>query len=162
MGNTRSSTRKSYAKATRGQNGCPTGHIRRRGYTRKFRPEVKQEGYTVRRGAKVFTVKPKAGEIYVPSTCIRDRGLPGRGPASGEGIGPLKKGLLLKYGYTYRLSDAQRRKALAKAIDAYGALSTYRKLDAVAKLSLRTAPDASKIFALDRDWIRKHYPLKAT
>ena len=155
MGN-KASTRKS----VRGQNGCATGFIRRRGYTRKFRPEVKQEGYTVRRGSKVFMVKPKAGEIYVPSTCIRDRGLPGRGPVSGDGIGPLKKGLLLRYGYTYRLSDTQRRKALAKAIGAYGALSTYRKLDAVAKLSLRTAPDASKIFALDRDWIRKHYVLK--
>jgi hypothetical protein len=155
MANTRS-TRKN----VRGQEGCPKGYILRRGYTRKFRPEVKQEGYTVRRGTKLFTVVPKVGETYVGPTCIRDRGLPGRGPESGEGIGPLRKGLLLRYGYTYRLSDAQRRKALKKAVDAYGALSTYRKLNAVAKLSFRTAPDASKVFAMDRDWVRKHYPLK--
>jgi hypothetical protein len=147
-------------KNVRGQEGCPPGHILRRGYTRKFRNEVKREGYTVRRGEKLFTVRPKRNAAYVSPTCIKDRGLPGRGVAQGEGIGPLKKGALLKYGYSFRLADSVRHKALKKAVENYGALSTYRKLDAVAKLSLRTAPDAAKIFSLDRDWIRKNYPLK--
>jgi hypothetical protein len=147
-------------KNVRGQEGCPPGHILRRGYTRKFREEVKREGYTVRRGEKVFMVKPKRDATYVSPACVKDRGLPGRGTASGKTIGPLKKGELLKYGYSFRLADSVRHRALKKAVAAYGALTTYRKLDAVAKLSLRTAPDAAKIFALDRDWIRKHYPLK--
>ena len=47
-----------------------------------------------------------------------------------------------------------------KAIKRYGALSVYRKLDAVAKLSLRTAPDASGIFVKDRDWVRQNFELK--
>jgi hypothetical protein len=47
-----------------------------------------------------------------------------------------------------------RHEALVKAIKAYGPLETYRKLDAVAKLSKRVAPDASDIFAMDRDWVR--------
>jgi len=47
-----------------------------------------------------------------------------------------------------------RHEGLVKAIKAYGALETYRKLDAVAKLSKRAAPDASAIFAMDRDWVR--------
>jgi hypothetical protein len=38
---------------------------------------------------------------------------------------------------------------------AYGTTSVYHKLDAVAKLSVHTAPDASITFAKDREWVRK-------
>jgi hypothetical protein len=142
---------------TRKNNGCPSGYVLRKGYTRKFRPSVKSTGFTVRRKGTVYTVRPKVNTIRVPPSCIKNRGLPGKGP---EGIGKLRKGELIKYGYQYRLSDSLRQSALKKAIKRYGALSVYRKLDAVAKLSLRTAPDASKIFSRDRDWIRDNYPLK--
>jgi hypothetical protein len=143
--------------ATRKNNGCPQGYILRRGYTRKFRPSVKSTGFTVRRKGTVYTVRPKANTIRVPASCIKNRGLPGKGP---DGIGKLRKGELIKYGYQYRLSDSLRQNALKKAVKRYGALSVYRKLDAVAKLSLRTAPDASKIFSRDRDWIRENFSLK--
>jgi hypothetical protein len=46
---------------------------------------------------------------------------------------------------------------LEKAVKQYGALSVFRKLDAVAKLSVRVAPDASKIFAKDRNWIHDNF-----
>jgi hypothetical protein len=141
-------------------NGCPKGYILRKGYTRKFRPSVKATGFTVRRKGTVYTVRPKANVIEVPATCIKDRGLPGKGPREGEGIGKLRKGELVKYGYQYRLSDALRQSALKKAIKRYGPLSVFRKLDAVAKLSLRTAPDASTVFSRDRNWIRNNYELK--
>ena len=140
--------------------GCPSGYIMRKGYTRRFKNTIKREGFTVRRKGKLFTVRPKKDETYVPSGCIRNRGLPGKGPREGEGIGSLRKGELIKYGYSYRLADSARQKALKKAIKAYGALSVYRKLDAVSKYSTRTAPDASKIFARDRDWIKASYELK--
>ena len=146
--------------ATRKNNGCPKGYIMRRGYTRKFRPSVKATGFTVRRKGTVYTVRPKANTIRVPAACIKDRGLPGKGPKEGEGIGKLRKGELIKYGYQYRLSDSLRQAALKKAIKRFGALSVYRKLDAVAKLSLRTAPDASKIFSRDRNWVQENYELK--
>ena len=146
--------------ATRKNNGCPKGYIMRRGYTRKFRPSVKATGFTVRRKGTVYTVRPKANTIRVPAACIKDRGLPGKGPKEGEGIGKLRKGELIKYGYQYRLSDSLRQTALKKAIKRFGALSVYRKLDAVAKLSLRTAPDASKIFSRDRNWVQENYELK--
>jgi hypothetical protein len=135
---------------------CPQGYIMRRGYTRKFKPSVKTSGFTVRRKGTVYTVRPKANTIRVPAACIKNRGLPGKG----EGIGKLRKGELIKYGYQYRLSDALRQKALKKAIKSYGPLSVYRKLDAVAKLSLRTAPDASGIFSRDRDWVKSNFELK--
>ena len=142
-------------------NKCPAGYIKRKGYTRKYRNTIKQLGFTVRKRGKVYTVKPKTDPVYVPSSCIKDRGLPGKGPnAKMGGIGPLRKGELIKYGYSYRLADSSRRAALKRAVDRYGALSVYHKLDAVAKLSIRTAPDASRIFKLDRDWIRSSYTLK--
>jgi len=133
---------------------CPPGYILRKGYTRKFSKNVKSNGFTVRRKGTLYTVRPKANEITVAASCIKDRGLPGKGKNS---IGKLRKGELIKYGYQYRLSDANRRKALEKAIKQYGVLSVYRKLDAVAKLSVRTAPDASKIFSKDRNWIRDNF-----
>lgn len=139
---------------------CPPGYILRKGYTRKFRNTVKREGFTVRRKGKVYTVRPSKNESYVPSACIKNRGLPGKGPREGKGIGPLRKGALLKYGYSYRLANSTRRVALKKAIDQYGTLSVYRKLNAVAKLSERTAPDASLVFAKDRNWVRSNYTLK--
>lgn len=145
---------------TRSNDDCPKGYIKRRGYTRKFKNTIKRLGYTVRKHNTVYTVRPKKDEVYVKPACIRNRGLPGKGVPEGEAIGPLRKGELVKYGYSYRLADSARRAALKRAIDRYGALSVYRKLDAVAKLSLRTAPDASRIFSLDRNWIRSNYDLK--
>lgn len=139
---------------------CPPGYILRKGYTRKFRNTTKQEGYLVHKFGKVYTVKPKKNVTYVSSACIKNRGLPGKGPREGEGFASLRKGELIKYGYSYRLSNTVRRKALEKAIKAYGALPVYRKLDAVAKLSMRTAPEAHKVFVADRDWIQHNYELK--
>lgn len=144
---------------TKGGNSkdCPSGYILRKSYTRKFKNATKKLGFTVRRNHKVYTVRPRANSVHVPAACIKDRGLTGKGPRDGKGIGPLRKGELIKYGYSYRLPDSQRRSALKKAVDRYGALSVYRKLDAVAKLSMRSAGDASKIFKMDRDWIRSNY-----
>jgi hypothetical protein len=139
---------------------CPKGTILRKGYTRKYSTNTKSQGYTVRRKGKVYTVRPRVNFVNVPAACIKNRGLPGKGPKEGEGFGKLRKGELIKYGYQYRLSDSLRHAALKRAIERYGALSVYRKLDAVAKLSVRTAPDASNIFARDRDWVRSHYDLK--
>ena len=136
---------------------CPKGYILRSGYTRKFRPSVKASGFTVRRKGTVYTVRPKANTIKVDATCVKNRGLPGKG--LGEGIGKLRKGELIKYGYQYRLSDSLRQMALKRAIKRYGALSVYRKLDAVAKLSVRTASDASKIFTRDRNWVKDNFDL---
>ena len=133
---------------------CPEGYIKRKGYTRKFSSSVKQSGYTVRRKGKLYTVQPKAHEIIVPASCVKKRN------ATMKSMRKLRKGDLIKYGYQYRLSDLLREKALRKAISIYGALSVYHKLDAVAKLSARHAPDAHKIFIRDQNWIRDNFKLK--
>jgi hypothetical protein len=105
-------------------------------------------------------VYPKAASTLVKAACVKNRGLPGKGPASGKGIGPLKEGELSRYGYKVRLPEEQRHKALRKAVEVYGALGVFRKLDAVAKLTLRTAPEAHRIFIADRKWIQNNFVLK--
>ena len=137
---------------------CPPGYVLRKGYTRKFRASIKNTGYTVRRKGKLFTVRPKSNSVYVREGCIKSRGTVNKSNRP-KLIGKLRKGELIKYGYQYRLSDSLREKALVKAIKVYGALSVYRKLDAVAKLSVQRAPEAHIIFARDRDWVRNNYTL---
>lgn len=141
---------------------CPPGQIRRKAYVRRFTSGIKEKGYTVRReGAKPYRIYPTKNYTVVRSGCIKNRGLPGKG-VPGESIAPLRKGELRKYGYIYRLPTDQRRAALKKAVKEFGALGIYRKLNAVAKLSVRTAPGASKAFKEDRNWVKKTYgPLKA-
>jgi hypothetical protein len=97
--------------------------------------------------------------MIVKAACIEDRGEKGIGP---QRIGPLRKGELRKFGYTFRKSRNERHSALKKATKQYGPLGIFRKLNAVAKLSKTTAPNASKIFAEDRNWVRETMgPLKA-
>jgi hypothetical protein len=140
---------------------CASGQILRAPYTRKFSRNTKAQGYNVKKGNKTYRVYPKSGSILVKAACIENRGLPGKGPRTGEGIAPLRKGELAKYGYNAHKTTEARHDALKKAIAVYGALGVFRKLDAVAKLTVRTAPEAHKIFQADRDWVRKNYPLKA-
>lgn len=128
---------------------CPEGYILRKGYTRKISNNIGKKGYTRRVKGVLYVVHPKTNAIQVDAACVKKR--------KTRSINKLRKGELIKYGYQYRLSDALRRKALEKAIKQYGVLSIYRKLDTVAKLSVRTAPDASKIFSKDRNWIRNSY-----
>lgn len=146
---------KSSMFSTRKNITCPPGTVKRKGYTRKFRQSITQSGFTVRRKGKMYTVRPKANAVYVPSSCVKVRG-----PAGTKSFGKLRKGDLIKYGYQYRLADRLRHKALEKAISVYGAINVFHKLDAVAKLSVKSAPDASKTFARDRNWVHEHYIYK--
>jgi hypothetical protein len=138
---------------------CPPGKILRKAYVRRFKTNVRQRGYTVKRGSQLYRAYPKSTSTVVQAACVKDRGLPGKGP---QEITPLRKGELKKYGYSFRKSDLIRHEALRKAVKEFGVLGVYRKLDAVAKLSVRAAPKASAIFKKDRDWVRRRLgPLKA-
>jgi len=126
---------------------CPPGYTMRKSYTRKFTNNVARSGYTVRRKGKMYIARPTASTIYVAAQCVKK-------PSSGTAkFGKLRKGDLIKYGYQYRLSDQLRHKALEKAIVAYGLLNVYHKLDAITKLTIRTAPDSHKVFNKDREWV---------
>lgn len=138
---------------------CPPGKILRKAYVRRFRTNIRERGYTVKRGSQVYKAYPRASSTVVQATCIKDKGLPGKGP---QQIAPLRKGELLKHGYSYKKSDLERHEALRRAAKEFTPLGVYRKLNAVAKLSVRAAPKASGIFKKDRDWVKKRLgPLKA-
>jgi hypothetical protein len=146
-----------------GRRDCPPGMIPRKAYVRKYSTAVRRQGFTVRKpsGAR-YRVVPTARNIVVKSKCVKDMGLPGKGPRSGKGIGPMHKGELAQKGYSVKDATVRRRGALEKAVNSYGALGVYRKLDAVGKLTTRTTPTLSRRFTSDRNWVKQKYgPLKA-
>ena len=116
---------------------CPRGKILRNAYTRTS----------------------ASGKIaHVSSACIDDVGVPGKGfQGEGPGIGQLDHGELSKYGYEHvvKLSAADRHAALSKAVDEYGWLTVFRKLNAVSVLTRYTAPETSAIFLRDRKWVKR-------
>jgi hypothetical protein len=135
-----------------GKKNCPPGMILRKGYTRKYTTAVRTSGFTVKKHGKAYRVQPTAKDMFVKSSCIKNVGKPGKGPKL---FGPLRKGELAKYGYSFRASESERHGALKKAITEYGSTGVFRKLNAVAKLTKRASPKASNVFSKDREWVRK-------
>ena len=76
-------------------------------------------------------------------------------------IGPLKKNELVNLGYSTKKSAVARHRALNKSVKKYGALKTFRKLNAVATLNKNRAPSVSKVMLTDRNWVRKTH-MKST
>jgi len=70
-------------------------------------------------------------------------------------IGPLKKGTLM--GYKTTMKTPTRHKVLRAVVHKVGALSTFRKLNAVATLTKRTAPKSSRKMKADRKWVKKNF-----
>ena len=110
-------------------------------YRKRSRPQYLTVRVKPTRSRKGYTYKKK------------DVGLPGRGPRTI----PVEKGKLSKFGYSTKKSDQTRRAALKKAIDEYGALSTYRKLNAMVIMRKRTQPKARTVFEEDREWVREQF-----
>lgn len=131
------------ASILKGGEMCPPGMIHRKEYiaTRKKKSLI---GRLLKRGT---TYRVKA-------SCIKNRGAPGEGPAV---IGPLREGDLKSKGYDATSVASTRHAALAKAVGAYGRLSTLRKLNAIATLNKRVSPTRAKTFKTDRNWVKKTY-----
>jgi hypothetical protein len=72
-------------------------------------------------------------------------------------IGPLATGLLTRVGYSTSKPPRVRRRALTRAVKAYGPLSTLRKLNAVRTLTKRKSPPTSRIYDEDVRYIQKKY-----
>jgi hypothetical protein len=129
--------------------------IERKGYRRKYSNSVRRKGFTVKRSGTTYRVYPKVNSASVAPSCVKDTGK--AGPGIPKSIGPLRKGELAKYGYSFRESSEKRHEALNKAIKAYGALSVFRKLDAVYKLSENKLPHVAAVFKRDRNWVYSKY-----
>ena len=108
--------------------------------------KIRRSAYTTRR------------HIHVPATLITDRGAPGKWASKhGPGIGPLKEGSLTKFGYGPTKAPATRHRAIRKAVQSYGPLSTFRKLNAVAVYTKRTSRGKSKTYKADRNWVKRTF-----
>jgi hypothetical protein len=112
---------------------CPSGKIHRKSYTKK-------------------------NGVHVKGACIKDVGRAGKGLPGGEpGIGKMKEGELSGVGYSLTKKATSRHRALNKATKKYGALSVYRKLNALSVYTKRTSPIKSKTAKADRNYLgRKH------
>jgi len=112
---------------------CGAGRIRRR-------------GFTTRKG------------IHVRSRMVRDMGSRGKWSSTHKnGIGKLKEGELSSRGYSVTRSRPSRHRALRKTVRAVGALSTFRKLNAISTYTKRTSKNKSKTFKTDRNWVKKTF-----
>jgi len=151
---------KSMGKQATSKLRCPPGKIQRHGYVRRFGPSVLKRGYTVKRASGQYRIYPEKSSVYVKPSCVKDRGLPGT-LSPGQGFGPMRKGELKKHGYVYEEPEHVRHEALNKAIKEFGPLGVFHKLDAIAKLSKRTAPKASRVFKEDLDWLISQHKLHA-
>lgn len=92
-------------------------------------------------------------KIRFPAKKVRDMGA--KGKWSGPGIGELKPGGLM--GYSPSLSKTARRTKLRKVVKSKGALSTFRKLNALSTYTKRTSKSKSKTAKVDRNWVKKTY-----
>ena len=72
-----------------------------------------------------------------------------------KGIGKLRKGQLL--GYHATLSVAERHAILQLAVAKHGALSVFRKLNAIYVYNKVSSPASSATFLADRNWIKRSY-----
>jgi hypothetical protein len=94
--------------------------------------------------------------VHVRASKVRDMGAPGKWSAKhGPGIGELKPGGLM--GYSPSMSKTARHSKLRKVVKSKGALSTFRKLNALATYTKRTAKGKSKTAKADRNWVKKTY-----
>lgn len=105
------------------------------------------------------TRKGRPGSTLVPQKGSKSGKPSPIGSPGNPGIGPLRKGELAEFGYANvaSLSQGRRHLALGRAVRVYGALSVFRKLNAVYVYTRHTAPVSSAIFKIDRDWVKEYY-----
>lgn len=102
---------------------------------------------------KAFTRK---SGVHVRASKVRDMGARGKWAAKhGPGIGELKPGGLM--GYSPSQSKTARHSKLRKVVKRKGALSTFRKLNALSTYTKRTAKSKSRIAKTDRNWVKKTF-----
>ncbi len=137
---------------------CPPGYILRKPYYRTFK---NTRGFIARRGSKNVIIKPKKNRVLVKAACVKNMARSGINYANSTNrlVAQLKRGELARFGYQYRNSDESRYQALIAAIDAFGPLHVYHKLDAVYKVFSVKNPQASMIFEADRDWVADNFSL---
>lgn len=121
-------------------------HVRK--VSRKVVHVKKADGTSYRYVRKPSKTRVRAAYAYDVGTIGRSKKV----------IGPLKHGMLTKFGYHPVEAKTNRYKALSKAVSkGEKPLSVMRRLVAISTLTKRTLPRASRIYKSDAMWIRSKY-----
>lgn len=120
---------------------CPSGYIRRNSYKRDS--FTKKDGTVVRAS-------------LVKSSCVPDKGMPGKTPKNKKVLPKPTKGGLGKYGYhnIKSLSSSERRLALLKAVKHESYPVIVRRLNLIRNYNKNNAP-INKIMSSDIKWLQK-------
>jgi len=96
----------------------------------------------------------------IKAKCITKRGAPVR--ITGRAIGPLRKGELTQFGYSKitNLTVDERRRALKPALEKYGNLSVWKKLNVLSIFFKNTNPTLSQLYNNDKNWVKNTFGLK--
>ena len=107
------------------------------------------------KGRPSYTYVRKSSKTKVRPSYAYDVGTIGQ---SKSRIGPLKHGMLTRFGYHPVEAKTNRRKALSKGVSkGEKPLAVMRRLIAISTLTKRTAPRASRIYKQDAMWVRSKY-----
>ena len=110
--------------------------------------EIQRVGYS-------YIKKKTNKQVNVKSTCVEDRGRPGKGPKLFQ-IPEYDVGLLSKYGYSLAHSHEDRIKSIKKAMKENSELKILRHINALRTLQKSNEKNYNK---LDKDlkWVEKDY-----
>ena len=121
-------------------------HVRR--VTRKVVRVHRKDGTSYTYVRKSSTTKVRPSYAYDVGTIGQSK----------SRIGPLKHGMLTRFGYHPVEAKTNRRKALSKGVSkGEEPLAVMRRLIAISTLTKRTAPRASRIYKQDAMWVRSKY-----
>jgi len=103
----------------------------------------------IRRKAYSYT-RRDGTRVHVPAKLIK-----GTRSRSSVRIGPLRKGLLGRYGYgsVKQMTEARRHAALRRAVKGLGRRHVERSLTAAETFTKRTSPRASAIFRANERYV---------
>ena len=62
-----------------------------------------------------------------------------------------------KHGYSSKGKMIERREALKKAVKAYGPEKVWKKLNLVGILNKNRSPQTSRVFIMDKNWLKRTY-----
>ena len=130
------------------QHTIRSGHVRKNGSKRIY---VKAS-----KGRKAYSYIRKASKTRVKAVPAYDVGTAGQ-PL--RRIGPLKKGMLTRYGYHPVEAMTNRHKALSKAVTKgkEEPRAVVRRLVAISTLTKGHLPRASRIYKQDSKWVRAKF-----
>jgi hypothetical protein len=135
-------------------NKCPPGKILRKSYHRK--------GHTRKshKSGKKHVSGSFVSRTFVPASCVKDRGTPGKTPKSERVLPKIGKKISLRqYGYSVKKNQSKRHETLRKASKKEGHLNVLRHLNLVRNYQPqdKTGKSIKKKMTKDIEYLSQQY-----